>query len=170
MNQITQNQDSYNIAFIKARWHGEIVDRCEEGFLDELRRRGWQAGMVDTFAVPGSLEIPLLARQLALRGGHAAIVASGFVVDGGIYRHDFVASTVIDALMRVQLETDVPVLSAVLTPHNFHEHAPHQAFFADHFVTKGREAAEACVAAIEGLARLKPETRHDFRLAQAMAS
>lgn len=170
MNQTNQSQDSYNIAFIKARWHGDIVDRCEEGFLDELRRQGWRAGRVDTFAVPGSLEIPLLARQLALRGDHAAIVASGLVVDGGIYRHDFVASTVIDALMQVQLETDVPVLSAVLTPHHFHEHAPHQTFFAAHFVTKGREAAEACLATIEGLARLKPETRHDFRSTEALAS
>ncbi len=170
MNQTTHVQNTYNIAFIKARWHGDIVDRCEEGFLDELRRRGWQAGRVDTFAVPGSLEIPLLARQLALRGDHAAIVASGFVVDGGIYRHDFVAATVIDALMQVQLETDVPVLSAVLTPHHFHEQTPHQAFFADHLVTKGREAAGACLATIEGLARLKPETQNDFGVAQAMAS
>ncbi|MEM7120649.1 MAG: 6,7-dimethyl-8-ribityllumazine synthase [Pseudomonadota bacterium] len=170
MNQTTQTQDSYNIAFVKARWHADIVERCEEGFLDELRRRDWRAGRVDTFAVPGSLEIPLLARQLALRGDHAAIVASGLIVDGGIYRHDFVASTVIDALMRVQLETDVPVLSAVLTPHHFHEHAPHTAFFAEHFVTKGREAAQGCLAAIEGLARLAPESRMDFQDTKAMAS
>lgn len=170
MNQTTPTQDSYNIAFIKARWHGDIVDHCEKGFMDELRRRDWRAGRVDTFAVPGSLEIPLLARQLALRGDHAAIVASGFVVDGGIYRHDFVAATVIDALMRVQLETDVPVLSAVLTPHHFHEQAPHQSFFADHFVKKGREAAEACLMAIEGLARLRPETQIDFRATEAIAS
>ncbi len=170
MNQTTQTHDNDNIAFIKARWHSDIVDRCEEGFLDELRKRSWCAGRVDTFAVPGSLEIPLLARQLALRGDHAAIVASGFVVDGGIYRHDFVAATVINALMQVQLETGVPVLSAVLTPHHFHEGSPHDVFFAEHFVTKGREAAEACLATIEGLARLTQVGRVDFRATAAMTS
>jgi len=57
---------------------------------------------------------------------------------------DFVARTVIDGLMRVQLDTEVPVLSVVLTPHHFHEHAEHRDFFAGHFRVKGAEAAEAC--------------------------
>ena len=46
--------------------------------------------------------------------------------------------------MRVQLDSGVPVLSCVLTPQSFHEHAEHHEFFARHFVTKGREAARAC--------------------------
>ena len=62
------------------------------------------------------------------------------------YRHEFVAGAVIDGLMRVQLDTDVPVLSMVLTPQQFHEHDVHTRFFAEHLVTKGREAARACVA------------------------
>ena len=74
----------------------------------------------------------------------AVIVAAGLIVDGGIYRHDFVARSVLDGLMRVQLDTEVPVLSVVLTPHHFHEHGEHRAFFAEHFRVKGAEAAEAC--------------------------
>jgi 6,7-dimethyl-8-ribityllumazine synthase len=72
-------------------------------------------------------------------------VACALVVDGGIYRHEFVASAVIDGLMRVQLDTGVPVISAVLTPKDFHDHADHQRFFAEHFVIKGTEAAQACL-------------------------
>jgi len=53
------------------------------------------------------------AQLLAKTGRYAAIVAAGFVVDGGIYRHEFVAEAVIGGLMRVQLETGVPVISAV---------------------------------------------------------
>lgn len=60
----------------------------------------------------------------------------------------------IDALMRVQLDTRVPVISAVLTPHHFHEHDEHRQFFAEHFVTKGTEAANACLKTVESLARL----------------
>jgi 6,7-dimethyl-8-ribityllumazine synthase len=103
---------------------------------------------IDFYEVPGALEIPLLAKRLARGGCHAAIVACGLVVDGGIYRHDFVAGAVISGLMQVQLETDVPVLSAVLTPHHFHEHDVHRVFFIAHFDQKGREVAAACLAVL----------------------
>src|SRR3546814_6566368 len=73
---------------------------------------------IEVFEAPGAFEIPLLARDLARSGRYAAIVGAAFVVNGGIYRHDFVADTVVGALMQVQMESDVPVLSAVLTPHN----------------------------------------------------
>jgi len=84
--------------------------------------------------------------QLARKRRYGAVVACALVVDGGIYRHEFVAGAVIDGLMRVQLDTGVPVLSMVLTPQQFHEHDVHTRFFAEHLVTKGREAARACVA------------------------
>ena len=71
------------------------------------------------------------------------MVACAFVVDGGIYRHEFVADTVVSALMDVQLKTEVPVFSVVLTPHHFHEIADHVTFFTEHFVKKGAEAADA---------------------------
>jgi 6,7-dimethyl-8-ribityllumazine synthase len=87
-------------------------------------------------------------QQLARSGRYAAIVACALVVDGGIYRHEFVAHAVIDGLMRVQLDSGVPVLSAVLTPQAFHEHETHARFFAEHLVLKGREAARACVATL----------------------
>jgi 6,7-dimethyl-8-ribityllumazine synthase len=73
------------------------------------------------------------------------------VVDGGIYRHEFVAEAVITGLMQVQLETGVPVISAVLTPHHFHEHETHRKFFFDHLETKGAEAARACAHTVEAL-------------------
>jgi 6,7-dimethyl-8-ribityllumazine synthase len=111
-------------------------------------------GDIDFFEVPGSLEIPLHALLLAESGRYAAIVAAGLVVNGGIYRHEFVAETVISGLMRVQLDTKVPVISAVLTPQNFHEHDEHKKFFYDHFVVKGAEAAAACAATVDKIGRL----------------
>ena len=87
--------------------------------------------------------------MLANSGHYTAIAASGLVVDGGIYRHDFVAQTVCNALMQVQLETLVPVLTAVLTPHHFHEHAEHIDYFSQHFIKKGQELAIACDQSIQ---------------------
>lgn len=154
MNQISETRQR-KIAFIQALWHAEIVDRCRQGFVEELACRELPESMVEQWQVPGAFDIPLLARKLARTGRYGAVVAAGFVVDGGIYRHEFVASTVIDALMQVQLETGVPVISAVLTPHHFQENEHHRRFFADHFVVKGREAADACLRIVDNLARVQ---------------
>jgi 6,7-dimethyl-8-ribityllumazine synthase len=139
------------IAVVCASWHRDIVHRARDALLAELERAGWSRDRVDLHDVPGAFEIPLLAQQLARAGRHQAIVACALVVDGGIYRHDFVAHAVIDGLMRVQLDTGVPVFSAVLTPQAFHEHAEHQAFFATHFEKKGVEVARACLAQLAAL-------------------
>jgi 6,7-dimethyl-8-ribityllumazine synthase len=139
------------IAFIQGVWHRDIVDQCRDAFVDKLTELGTARALIDLHEVPGVFEIPLRAKVLAETGRYAAIVAAGFVVDGGIYRHEFVSTAVIDGLMRVQLDTGVPVLSAVLTPIRFHEHDEHRAFFRDHFVVKGREAASACHLTVAGM-------------------
>ena len=143
------------IAFVQAEWHPDIVDRGRDAFVEELDRLGIAPDRVDLYRVPGAFEIPLHAQRLAAAGRHDAVVAAGFVVDGGIYRHEFVAGAVIDGLMRVQLDTEVPVLSAVLTPRDFHEHEEHQRFFSEHFVKKGAEVARACLETIAGLRRVE---------------
>jgi 6,7-dimethyl-8-ribityllumazine synthase len=149
------SQPAKRIAFVQACWHKEIVDRCRTSFVSEIAKRGFAASDIDFFEVPGSFEIPLHASLLAKTGHYAAIVAAGFVVNGGIYRHEFVAEAVIGGLMRVQLDTGVPVLSVVLTPQHFHEHEDHRKFFYDHFLIKGAEAAAACAATIENVGRLR---------------
>ena len=109
---------------------------------------------VDLFEVPGAFEIPLLAKRLANSGDYLAVVAAGLVVDGGIYRHEFVAQSVINGLMQVQLELDIPIFTAVLTPHHFHAGEEHHQFFSEHFTLKGAEAAQACAATLEQLGKL----------------
>jgi 6,7-dimethyl-8-ribityllumazine synthase len=136
------------LAVVCALWHADLVARARDALLDELAQLGVDEDHVDRYEVPGAFEIPLLAQQLARSGRYAAIVACALVVDGGIYRHEFVANAVIDGLMRTQLDSGVPVLSAVLTPQAFHEHETHAQFFAEHLVLKGREAARACVATL----------------------
>ncbi|MFT4191013.1 MAG: 6,7-dimethyl-8-ribityllumazine synthase [Comamonas sp.] len=141
-------------AFIHASWHADIVGQARQSFIEEMARQGVAESQIDVFALPGAFEIPLHAKTLAKTGAYAGIVACGFVVDGGIYRHDFVAGAVIDGLMRVQLDTGVPVFSVVLTPHHFHEHETHQQFYFEHFVKKGQEAARACVQTVASLHRV----------------
>jgi len=127
-------------AFIKANWHADIVDKALEGFSSLI-----PSGQIDVFDVPGAFEMPLLARDLANTRRYAAVVAAAFVVDGGIYRHDFVAQAVVDGLMRASLDTGVPVLSISLTPHHYQETEHHNAIYKAHFIEKGREAAQAAL-------------------------
>ena len=127
-------------AFIKANWHADIVDSALEGFCEII-----PADFVDVFDVPGAFEMPLLARDLAMTGRYGAVAAAAFVVDGGIYRHDFVAQAVVDGLMRAGLDSGVPVLSVSLTPHQYQETDHHKRIFQEHFVEKGREAARAAL-------------------------
>jgi 6,7-dimethyl-8-ribityllumazine synthase len=160
MNQLSSKSKTISssqrrVALIQSCWHRDIVDQCRLSFLKEIEAKGLPASHVDCFEVPGAFEIPLQAKLLARTGRYAAIIATGLVVDGGIYRHEFVAGAVIDALMRVQLDTEVPVLSAVLTPQHFHEHTTHLDFFREHFVVKGKEAAHACWATMENIAALQ---------------
>lgn len=150
MNQIPQHQfETARIAVIRARWHAEIVDQCVASFVETIATLSNGGMAVDIFDVPGALEIPLHAKTLAATGRYAAILGCALVVDGGIYRHDFVAGAVLDGLMRVQLDAGLPVLSAVLTPHHFHDGEEHRRFFFDHFKVKGQEAANACVQILE---------------------
>jgi 6,7-dimethyl-8-ribityllumazine synthase len=142
------------IAFVRARWHADIVDRAKESFEAEISRLTDGGGTVDVFDVPGALEIPLHAQTLSRTGRYDAVVGCALVVDGGIYRHEFVAAAVLDGLMRVQLATEIPFFSLVLTPHHFHDGEEHRQFFYDHFVLKGREAASACVQTLAARAAL----------------
>ncbi len=146
-NTESQTNTPTRIAFIQSCWHRDIVDRAKESFLVEIAKLSNKE--VELFEVPGAYEIPLLAKKLAKTGKYAAVVAAGLVVDGGIYRHEFVAQAVITGIMQVQLETEVPMFTAVLTPHHFHDNAEHQTFFGDHFIVKGAEAARSCAAILD---------------------
>jgi 6,7-dimethyl-8-ribityllumazine synthase len=143
------------VAFVQSCWHRDIVDECREAFCAALRARAVAQDAVDLFEVPGAFELPLHVQHLACSGRYHAVVAAGFVVDGGIYRHEFVARAVVDGLMQVQLSTGVPVISAVLTPQRFNAQAEHVAFFRGHMQVKGAEAAHACIATVSSLRALR---------------
>ncbi|HUV21031.1 MAG TPA: 6,7-dimethyl-8-ribityllumazine synthase [Gammaproteobacteria bacterium] len=164
MDQSSSNNPQHNalaslprgrkVAFIQAGWHRQIVSQAYRSFVEECEVAGLAGSDIELFEVPGSLEIPLQAKLLAKTGIYPVIVAAGFIVDGGIYRHDFVAATVLDAMMQIQLQTEVPILSIVLTPHQFQETEAQQTFFHEHFKIKGREAARACLQTLSNLEKL----------------
>ena len=133
------------VAFIQANWHADLNAQARTGFGEKI---GDNVEITD-HQVPGALEMPLLAQKLARTGEYGAIICCAFVVDGGIYRHDFVAQAVLDGIMRVNLDEGVPVLSVSLTPHHYHETKDHKQFFKKHMHKKGEEAASAVAMLLE---------------------
>jgi 6,7-dimethyl-8-ribityllumazine synthase len=148
MNQTPRCETFPTIATVSAGWHGELVSIAREAFTQALLRHGWPPTALHHEQVPGALEIPLAAQRLLRSGQADAVVALALVVDGGIYRHEFVAAAVINGLMRVMLDESRPVFSVVLTPQAFHEHDEHRRFFAQHLRSKGEEAAAACIGVL----------------------
>lgn len=153
-NTATALPADLRFAFVEAVWHADIVQQARDAFFARMAEAGVGPERIDLFDVPGAFEIPLHAQRLARSGRYAAVVGSALVVDDGIYRFDALMQTVVKAMMDVQLETGVPVILAVHTPHHFHEHAEHRKYFLRHFAAKGTEAADACLKTVAGLRRI----------------
>lgn len=135
---------SAKIAVLSASWHVDIVNSAETSFIESMKEHGYDASQIDVIKVPGALEIPL-AGKLALENGYDIAVGISFIVNGGIYHHEFVAHTVVQSILDTSLETKKPFLSVCLTPQNFKEgDAEDEAWFVNHMVVKGKEAADAC--------------------------
>jgi 6,7-dimethyl-8-ribityllumazine synthase len=137
------------VAFVQSAWHRDVVAECREAFLAEIELRHIARAHIDVFEVPGSFEIPLHVQLLAKTRRYTAIVAAGLVVDD-----EHIAETVIRALMDVQLRTEIPVFSAVVTPQQFRATADVD-FLQRHFASKGMEVAEACANTLLSLERLR---------------
>ena len=109
------NGDGLKIALLVAKWHGEITGRL----LDAARRTCSAAGVRDAdmlvLEIPGAYELPQAASWLARAGDVDAIVALGCVVRGETPHFDYVAATCADGLMRIALETGIPVTMGVIT-------------------------------------------------------
>jgi len=137
------------VAFVQSAWHSDVVAEGRLAFLAEIEARHIARALIDVFEVPGSFEIPLHVQLLAKTRRYTAIVAAGLVIDD-----EYIAETVIKALMEVQLRTEIPVFSAVVTPQQFRQTADAD-FLRKHFAAKGVEVAEACANTLLSLERLR---------------
>jgi 6,7-dimethyl-8-ribityllumazine synthase len=150
-NHIEGNLSAAGRSFgiVASRFNDFIVRRLLDGALDAIARHGGDLGSVDVIWVPGSYEIPLAAKRLALSGRYDAVVCLGAVIRGATAHFDFVANGAASGISSVALETDLPVIFGVITTETI-EQAIERAG------TKlGNKGFEAAVTAIE-MADLMP--------------
>jgi 6,7-dimethyl-8-ribityllumazine synthase len=109
------NGAGLKIALVVARFNGIVTGYLLEGAQEALRRHGVADGDVDVAWVPGSFEIPLVAKQFAASGRYDAVVCIGAVIRGETDHYDHVAGSVTSGIARVGLDTGVPTIFGVLT-------------------------------------------------------
>ena len=125
-------------AIIASRWNPRIVDALVASAREAFVANGVAEAAIDVVRVPGAWELPMAARDVAHAGRHAAIVALGCVVRGDTRHYEQVADGASDGLMRVALDTGVPVLNGVLAVERFEDA---QARAGGSHGNKGEEAA-----------------------------
>jgi 6,7-dimethyl-8-ribityllumazine synthase len=102
-------------ALVAARFNQFVVDGLVEGAREGLRRHGVPEDAVDLIWVPGSLEIPLVAQQLAASKKYVAVICLGAVIRGDTDHYDHVAGGAASGIAQAGLGTGVPVIFGVLT-------------------------------------------------------
>ena len=143
--------DGARFAIIASRWHPRITDVLVAGARQSLAGNGVGEDAIDVVRVPGAWEIPLAAGRLAAAGDHAAIIALGCVIRGDTRHYEHVADRCAEGLMRVQLDTGVPVLNGVLAVERIEDA---EARAGGSHGNKGEEAALAAIEMAHLLAQL----------------
>jgi 6,7-dimethyl-8-ribityllumazine synthase len=103
------------IALLAARFNHFVVEHLVAGATDALKRHGVADDAIDLVWVPGSYEIPLVARRLAAGGRYAALICLGAVIRGDTDHYDFVAGEAAKGVAQASLATGVPVIFGILT-------------------------------------------------------
>jgi 6,7-dimethyl-8-ribityllumazine synthase len=109
------NAAGFRFAVVVSRFNSFITDRLLSGALDALESAGATPENIEVVHVPGSFEIPLVARKLAERGLTDVVIAIGCILRGETAHFDYVASEVARGVQLAQLDTGVPVIFCVLT-------------------------------------------------------
>jgi 6,7-dimethyl-8-ribityllumazine synthase len=135
--------EGLSIAIVVSRFNDLITRQLLAGAQDSLRRHDVEAERVDVAWVPGSFEIPLVARKLAESGRYQAVVCLGAIVRGETPHFEYVASQVSSGIAQAGLETGVPLIFGIITADSLEEALERAGG------KMGNKGYEAAVSAIE---------------------
>lgn len=130
------------VAVVRTLWNSHITEALMTGALDEFKRAGLGKDDVDTFEVPGAIELTFAASKLIETGLYNAIVVLGCVIRGGTPHFDYVCQSVTQGITHLNAECDIPVIFGVLTVDDEQQALDRIGGAAGH---KGIEAAQAAL-------------------------
>ncbi len=102
-------------AVVVSRFNDFITSKLLEGAKDALLRHGAKEDDIDIAKVPGSFEIPMVAKKLASKGAYNAIICLGTVIRGATPHFEYVAAEVSKGIASASMETGVPIAFGVIT-------------------------------------------------------
>jgi 6,7-dimethyl-8-ribityllumazine synthase len=109
---------SFPIAIITSIFNRDITQALHDGALSQLLKRGFNEKDIKLFEVPGAIEIPLVAKRLAMQKTVQSIITLGAVIRGETSHYDLVCTMVSQGCLQVSLEYNIPVIFGVLTTEN----------------------------------------------------
>ena len=140
------------VAVVVSRFNSSVTDNLLEGARAAASKHGIACDDADVFFVPGAFELPLVAREAAMRDRYAAVVCLGAVIRGETPHFDYVCQQAAAGIARVSLETGKPVAFGVLTTDDT-EQALERAGGA--VGNKGYEAVVTVLETLESIARVR---------------
>jgi 6,7-dimethyl-8-ribityllumazine synthase len=109
------NAQGKKFSIIASRFNDFITDRLVAGAMDALKRSGAAEDDIQIVKVPGAFEIPLVAKKIAGKGQHHAVICLGAVIRGATPHFDYVSAEVSKGIAQVSLESGIPVIFGILT-------------------------------------------------------
>lgn len=100
---------------IVSRFNDFITSKLLDGALDALRRHGADEKDIEVVKVPGSFEIPLIARKLAAKGTYSAVICLGTVIRGATPHFEYVSAEVSKGIASASMETGIPIAFGIIT-------------------------------------------------------
>ena len=135
--------------------HTKLVRSSVDGAITELKKLGLNIeNQVIQIEAPGVLEVPLMIKKLIENHQLDGVIAFGLIIDGGVYRHEFVAQSSLDLIMQISLNTSTPIASCLLTPQAKKAVETEFDMLFAHLNNKGTESARALLQQIELLAEV----------------
>lgn len=113
--------EGFKFGIIVSRFNDFITNRLLDGCLDGLRRNGVKDDDIDIFKVPGSFEIPYVAKKLALEKRHDSVICLGTIIRGSTPHYEYIAAEVTKGIANTSLETGMPIILGVLTTENIEQ-------------------------------------------------
>lgn len=146
MRTITQgmmNATGKKVGIVASRFNDFITSKLIDGAVDTLVRHGVQEDNIEIVWVPGAFEIPAVAKKLAKKKKHDALICLGCVIRGATPHFDYIAAEASKGVASVGLESDIPVVFGVLTTDNIEQAIERAGTKA------GNKGSDAAAAAIE---------------------
>lgn len=137
------------VAIVMSRFNDFIGKQLVEGAKDGLLRHDVEESNIDIIYVPGAFEIPFVLKNVAALNKYDAIIAVGAVIRGATPHFDMVANEVTKGIANVSLESNVPIINAVLTTDSIEQAIERAGTKA------GNKGFDAALAAIEMVNVLK---------------